>query len=966
MLEYSDMIFEDLDAGMTDDFKSDGVKFNIQNNLVPSENKSLKIRNGVSVFDYVGNATDGVVLVDTIDNRPVQIVCTPVNIETPKSFVKIMDSDTRKYKPLVEIKGYPSLKDHIVSSDEWRSALFFNATNGNTTEHIGRIVLTNTGIVAEKATLPLPTVVPSNTSTGRLWAVVTERTYVDANGFTYREYSPDRFGTFSSTNGTYTFTTTVNTGSTKLDDIYQSTIRAVLFISQVNGTVLYRVATQAFGVPSGNGSAGNPYVSSATLSTTTSATTDSNIVSNEIGQFFSEEAKIPLPKADHIKIVNNTLWLLGTTDTDGVRRPYRLYQSVSGMPTSVIANAFYDFQSSGTGLANLNGKLIVGTDGFVYRVDGSIGIDGSGNIQAEAIIGSDQGCIAGRSMVAVGNNLFYCGNDGIYSTDGFTATNISGRQLYNTYRGLIGNSENWNSIVAVHDSFDDLVYWVMPNNKLLMLSLRSGGFSTGSTQDMDILSAKACNLPIQSLVGTLVTSPENGKATVSNQYNFTQGAVYTVTKEDLSTVNLEAYSIDGNTIEFRAEKSIAVAYKFAVNTPIYEYGEANSDGEFGKVYRQHVLMSSKKGYTVAFRDDYISDVELDQTVTDVSNLSRATRPFELLTAGIAYNNVNNHKWVKDLTITLRSNGVISAVPYTIIDNRSLPQYMGEIVSNNIMVPFDKFNIYNRNSMEFDAKGIQTFRRHIPSGACKCRFNQIGIKSADTNLYSSLEYSVLTAEVNQLDPNKINLTMENRFSVAPEDSIKFPRNVVGMSISIALANRVICEELLSAPTINQDGTVDITWKARNVYKAIEGDVFDGTDISGGRYYSGTVISANVDGTVVIRFKTVQAVDPIVLHPFSPSAETAANSVYFTPKKKQSTVWSSKVQILSVDSSEEQIVAYMPAGIGDITNQFYEFVIYGTPIDQDIEIASIGLTFADLSNSSAGKKANSNLSGGFNGR
>lgn len=947
MLEYSDTILDDLDAGLTDDFKSDVLKFNRQHNLVPSESKSLKLRSGVSVFDYVGNETNSVVCVDTIDNKPVQIIAQPSDATTPKTYVRVLGSD-RKYQPDVELKGYGTLVDHVVSGEEWRSALFFNASSNGITTDIGRIVLSQSGIVAEKATLPKPDVVPPASASGRLWAVVLERSYTDTNGFTYREYSPEAFGKFAGAVGTlYKFTC----NNLPYQD-YTSTLKLVLFITELNGTVLYRVSEIA--------------VDAATkeIQYTPTASDDALLPTKEIGQFFSEEQKLPLPKADHIKIVNNTLWLLGVTGTDGTKRPYRLYQSVSGMPTSVIASAFHDFQSNGTGMANLNGRLIVGTDGFVYRVDGNIGIDGSGNIQSEPIIGSDQGCIAGRSMVTVGNNLFYCGNDGIYSTDGFTATNITGRQLYSTYRELIGNKSDWQNIMAAYDSFDDLVYWIMPGNKMLVLSLRSGGFSTGNTSYIAPTGIKSCNIPIQSLVGTVKTSPSNGVITVSNQYNYTQGAVYTFIKEDDSPVQLEVYSIDGNTIELRSEGYSTIAYQLKANQPIYEYGESNSSGEFGVVYRQHVLISSDIGYTVSIRDDYKSDVVLNRLETDVSNLLRQTRQFDLLSCGLAYNAPSDHKWVKDATFTIKTKGVISAAPYVITDNRSLEQYMGDIVSNNLLIPFDKFNIYNRQSMEFDAKGVQTFRRHLPSGSCKCRFNQIGIKSADTNLYSSLEYSVLSVSVDPSDSNKVIMTMENRFSSAPEDNIKLPRNIAGMKISIAKAVRVICEEIVST-TVNQDGTVDIVWTARNPYNAIIGTVFDGTDVGGGKYYSGLVTAIN-GNNVTINFKSVDAVSSVALEPIVIGEPSAANSVYFTPKKSRVTNWSSKVGILSVDSiTEEQLVAYKPAGVA-IDGEFYEFVIYGTPIDQDIEIAVIGLTHANLSNSNAGKKASSNMSGGFNGR
>ena len=957
------MIIEDLDAGITDDFKSDAVKFNVQNNLVPSENRSLRLRNGVSVFDWSGNSTHSVVAVDTIDNKPVQFISTDA-----QSFVRVL-GDNRKYIPDQIIKGYPQLTNHIVTSDEWRSALFFNATsNAGVTQDIGRIVLADTGIVAEKASLPTATVVATNNEAGRLWAIVIERKYTDVNGFIYREYSPDVFGQFKGAVTTptateYVFTVEVRT-SLPLSSIYQSSLRAVLFVSQINGSVLYRAKEISLPASIPVGSPATEYTSTAQLRYSPTAALDLSMPTNEIGQFFSEEAKLPLPKADHIKIVNNTLWLLGITDNTGTRRPYRLYQSVSGMPTSVIANAFYDFQSNGTGLANLNGKLIAGTDGFVYRVDGSIGIDGTGNIQAEPIIGSDQGCISGRSMVAVGNNLFYCGNDGVYSTDGFTATNITGRQLHSTYRELIGNKSDWKNIVSAYDSFDDLVYWVMPDNRLLILSLRSGGFSTGTLQNMEIVGVKACNIPIQSLVGKVVSSPSNGVITVANPYNYTQGEVYTFIKEDDSAVQLEAYAINGNTIELREEDFTAIEYTLKANQPIYEYGESNSDGKFGVVYRQHVLMASSLGYTVQLRDDHKSDVILKPLESDVSKLDRKSREFELLSAGISYDAPNDHKWVKDATFNLRSNGVISAVPFTVIDNRSLYQYMGEIVSNNKLVSFDKFNIYNRQSVEFDAKGIQTFRRHIPSGSCKCRFNQIGIKSTATNLYSSKEYSVLTVAPHSVDANKVTMTIENRFSSYTADNIKFPRNIKGMKVSIARAIRVICEELKSV-VVNVDGTVDITWVARNPYKAIIGAVVDGTDISGGKYYSGTVKDV-IGNDVTISFKSTEAVDSIVFEPIVVGEPLSANSVYFTPKKEYIGAWSSQVEILEVDEiTEETITTYKPAGV-EFVNEFYEFVIYGTPVDQDIEIASIGLAYANLSNSNAGKKAGSNMSGGFNGR
>lgn len=163
--------------------------------------------------------------------------------------------------------------------------------------------------------------------------------------------------------------------------------------------------------------------------------------------------------------------------------PYRLKQSNVLDPDSVPEGNYIDFPDEITGVGAVLDRCIVGTTKEIYRVDGRFDDLGAGLVNTQ-LLSAETGCIAHRSMVAVKDKLFFCGDDGIYVTDGVYVACIS-RHITRTYRSLVAsiqtdttgdilalNTTNQDKISATYDRAFDRVLFSF-GNKILALELKA-------------------------------------------------------------------------------------------------------------------------------------------------------------------------------------------------------------------------------------------------------------------------------------------------------------------------------------------------------------------------------------------------------------------------------------------------------------------------------------------------------------
>lgn len=115
--------------------------------------------------------------------------------------------------------------------------------------------------------------------------------------------------------------------------------------------------------------------------------------------------------------------------------PYRLKISNANDPDSVPEGNYVDLPDEITGGGDVLDRAIIGTIREIYRVDGRYDSTGTGLVNGQ-ILSSETGVLSHKSMVSVKDRLFFCGDDGIYMTDGIGVLCIS-RHISRTYRKLI-------------------------------------------------------------------------------------------------------------------------------------------------------------------------------------------------------------------------------------------------------------------------------------------------------------------------------------------------------------------------------------------------------------------------------------------------------------------------------------------------------------------------------------------------
>lgn len=131
-----------------------------------------------------------------------------------------------------------------------------------------------------------------------------------------------------------------------------------------------------------------------------------------------------------------------STSADGLVVDYTFKQvkyrgkiSNANDPDSVPEGNFFDLPDEITGGGSVLDRAIVGTTKEIYRIDGRYNTDGTGLVNGQ-ILSSETGLLSHKSVVTVKDKLFFCGDDGIYMTDGVAVLCIS-RHLSRTYRRLI-------------------------------------------------------------------------------------------------------------------------------------------------------------------------------------------------------------------------------------------------------------------------------------------------------------------------------------------------------------------------------------------------------------------------------------------------------------------------------------------------------------------------------------------------
>lgn len=774
MRQYQEAQLSDLSGGLTDNYKEQGLMFNRYLNFIPTPHRTARLRRGYVPYAKADNLT-------TINN-----VNGIISLKTLEDYFsiasvgkKIMSKSVGAYEVTpfgtgVDDVCFPNLsntlgEESIVSIDSWRDSVIINPDS----EDKPVLVTVETGtpsvVKAFKASLPAVIDVATVTAGDRLYAVCIVRTYTSANGYTYKDYSPEYLGTTNDTISISSVTPAVGT----LGVEYGDDIKYALFVTKPNGTVLYAADETE-----------DPTVTP--LIYTGSESADRELEKGEKGFFLSEEPKIEIPTNKYMFSVGDTYYYANVTTDAGDNKGNRLFQAVQGMPTSVLASGYTDMDNEILGGGEANGVPIVLTETSVYRLDGVLGVDGTGSVRKQIIAGANGG-ISHLSIVNTETYTYYAGTDGFYRTDGYKAANITESRLYKSYSSLIKNRKDWKYIQGTFDRDNNLIYWKMSDSEVWVYNISTGTFGElnyPSSIDAGIrylFSTADENKQHLSVVDTEI-SRDVGEKTVTVDVD--SARAYTIDSavavvDSVGDIHYGSVSkIDSNT----APTTTLVTISFTDDVSLYPSLDSSNIYLNGDetVNRLYVCMGDG---LVKYSDN---DVRFD-SIDDSGNGDTATKygrhsiGFDMLTSGISYGAKAAKKWVKSLTANIQADTAIAIAPYVIVDDNGDKAYMANIDNKDQFNAFDENDINGRTSMSWFPDTMIRNTRHMPRNYQLCWYNQVGLSPADISLLDSKEYQ--TAKIISFDDSGSFPIAVVRLDTKDGFTLRFPRDITNNTISV---------------------------------------------------------------------------------------------------------------------------------------------------------------------------------------
>jgi hypothetical protein len=168
----------------------------------------------------------------------------------------------------------------------------------------------------------------------------------------------------------------------------------------------------------------------------------------------------PLHKFNHV--TSNTGYYAYLKDADGNISPYKVRQSIPGIPDTAPLDFEIEVDDEIQGISSVRSMPIIACKKYIFRIDGAFDQFGRGN--ATPIRISDHaGCIAHNSLVQAENGLFWFGNDGIYYSDGYVVQKVSG-DSDDRYQSMLQNTTQENRIVGRYFEKERLVIWAVQTN----------------------------------------------------------------------------------------------------------------------------------------------------------------------------------------------------------------------------------------------------------------------------------------------------------------------------------------------------------------------------------------------------------------------------------------------------------------------------------------------------------------------
>lgn len=184
------------------------------------------------------------------------------------------------------------------------------------------------------------------------------------------------------------------------------------------------------------------------------------------------------PVAKHIEICNTCGFYGNVTGY-----PYRLYQSQLGDPDSVPASYYLDFEEEIKGVKAYQSNLLVFTENQLWRVEGVIELDGSGD-QRKILVEDKVGYIGGA--VRADGGIYFAGYDSFYFTDGYKVVQVPSKEKNIPVRYKIFASQEV-AIASAFDRINQRVMWAVKNSstnyQIYIYDMSFNALTTWSGQD---------------------------------------------------------------------------------------------------------------------------------------------------------------------------------------------------------------------------------------------------------------------------------------------------------------------------------------------------------------------------------------------------------------------------------------------------------------------------------------------------
>ena len=193
------------------------------------------------------------------------------------------------------------------------------------------------------------------------------------------------------------------------------------------------------------------------------------------------------PKSKYMTIVNDIAWYGNVfedfLDGSSEARPYRIHQSIPGVPCSVDPSAFEDMDDEVIGVDSIGGVPIVFTRSYIYRLEGKINSIGQGSVR-KRVISNTAGCASHNSIVKTNTGLYWAGKTGFYHTDGFNVQLLT-PTLEESFRQIALNESRREKFVGTYEEVNKRIIWAAgesdtQNDLWFTLHLKAGGFTTAS------------------------------------------------------------------------------------------------------------------------------------------------------------------------------------------------------------------------------------------------------------------------------------------------------------------------------------------------------------------------------------------------------------------------------------------------------------------------------------------------------